>query len=128
MRPRLIHLVPVTVAQIDAGATTIDPVYEQPVGATVRTEHQLSGQVTMKRGDQVSTTRAGRSDVDTADGHVAFEIDALTRAGVTLHQGDSIVRIAGEATAYRILRLERHAAYGGRFWHLYAFFTAETNA
>ena len=128
MRPRLIHPVPVTVAQVDPTTTTYDATFEQPVGATSRITHALSGQVMMKRGDQVSSTRAGRTDVDTADGHIAFDKQELERAGVTLHQGDLITVIAGEAVAYRILRIEPHAAYAGRFWHLYAFLTAETNA
>lgn len=128
MIPRLIHPVPVVVRQVNAEATVIDPVFEQPVGAVAHREYRLSGQVSTARGDNVSMTRAGRSDVSTAAGHIVFELAALARAGVELHQGDMIVSVGGAEVAYRILRLEQHAVYAGRAWHLWAFFNPETQS
>lgn len=128
MRPRLIHPVEVVIEQVDADATVVDPDFEQPVGAVVREPVTLHAQQRLTRGNVLRQGAAGADPLSNAVGHLVFEIDALTAAGVTLRVGDRITRIGTEALDYRVLALEDRAPYSGRFWHRYAVFGPERAA
>ena len=47
------------------------------------------------------------------------------RIALRYRVGDRIVRVAGETTRHRVLRLEDHAHYAGRPWHRWAIFGKE---
>lgn len=125
MIPRLIHPVDVVLAQVNAGGTTVDAVYEQPAGPVATTPVTVRAQVKTAKGQSLRMTPGGASAVPQTEGHLVCEIDALDAAGVTLHVGDRITSVAGRAVNHRVTRLEDHAVYSGRAYHRWAFFTPE---
>ena len=128
MRPRLIHPVEIVVAQVTPGATPLDAAFEEPVGTVARTNVTLQGQVKTAKGQSLQMTPGGASPVANSDGHVVFDIDALTAANVTLHLGDVITSVAGRTVRHRITHLDDHATYGGRHWHRWAYYQDENRA
>ena len=125
LHPRIIHAVTVVVEQINPATQVLDDVFRQPVGTPAKVSRTLRGQVKTARSQSLAPTGGGNNPSANGDGHVVFETDALTAAGVTLHQGDVIVSVAGATVRHRITRVEPHGTAGGRHWLMYAFFTRE---
>ncbi len=125
MRPRLIHPVAVTLVQVNPAAQTIDPITREPIGEVPTRTWQLRGQVKESRGERLRMTGAGADPTANAAGRVVFDLDALAAAGVAVQQGDRVTLTGGRAVDWRVLRVERHATYGGRPRHLWAFFDDE---
>lgn len=126
LNPRLIHPVVVVIEQIDPATQVIDATFRQPVGAPTQVSRTLRGQVKTARAQSLTPTGGGNDTAANSDGHVVFETDALTAAGVTLHQGDVIVSVAGATVRHRITRVEPHGTAGGRHRLMYAYFTRES--
>lgn len=126
MIPRLIHPSTVTLEQTTS-ATPVDSDFREPIGAPSTRTVIVNGQVSEQRGQRTVRSAGGESKVSNAAGHIVFEIDALARAGITLHRGDRVTAVGSRtlAPSWRIVRLEEHAQYGGRAWHRWAFFEPE---
>lgn len=127
MRPRLIHPVEITIAQINTAAVVNDPTFNEPRGAVPTLSKTAQGQVSEARGQSLRPGPGGTQGSSNAAGHVVFERDALEDAGITLCIGDRITHEGGRALSppWRITRTELRARYLGRAWHLYAFYTPE---
>lgn len=125
MRPRLVHPVAVTLAQVDPGATDYDPITREPVGEVGLVERALSGQVRESRGERLRMTQGGADATANAGGRVVFDVEALEAAGVSVALGDRITRAGDRAVNWRVVRIEGHAQYRGRARHLWAFFDDE---
>lgn len=126
MIPRLIHPVEITIVQTTT-ATPVDSDFREPIGTPTTRTVVAQGQVAEQRGQRLQRTPGGETRVSNAMGHVVFEVDALADAGIVLHRGDRITTVAGRvlSPAWRVVRIEDHAQYGGRAWHRWAFFEAE---
>ena len=125
MIPRLVHPVVVVVEQVDPAEQSIDPVFQQPIGAPPKRTFTLRGQVKTVRSQPLTVGAGGATSMAASDGHVTFEASALTAAGVTLRGGDVITSEGGFPVRHRILRVEPHGTYGGVHHLVMAFFARE---
>lgn len=129
MTPRLIHPVEVVITQVVEASTVVDSTLREVVGPAVVRTVSVQGQMREARGRALQWTAGGDSSTANTVGHIVFEIDALAQAdggaGVVLRLGDRITSVAGQETNHRVTRIEDHAAYRGRFWHRWAYFSPE---
>jgi hypothetical protein len=125
MIPRIIQPVTVRVEQVNGPATTVDPVFGEPVGPVARTPIDLPGQVRELRGDALTMTSGGASPLSNAVGRIVFDRLTLEARGVTLHKGDRITAIAGRVVDFRVLRMENHGYYRGAPYLVHAYYGPE---
>lgn len=102
--PRLIHPVPVTIHQIDKGATLYDEDAREPIQAAARfASKTLDGQV--KWFDQFNEKNTRVGTIEEAAGYVLFRQIDLTAQSIVLQNEDRISRIGTRDTDVYITRL-----------------------
>lgn len=121
--PRLIHPVPVTVQQIDTGATIYDDDAREPIQQAARpVSKTLNGQVKWQSQFSGESTRGGT--VEGASGYVLFRQVDLDANALVLQDEDRISRIGTRDTDVYISQLRPVGHYPDQGGHtmIKAFF------
>ena len=95
IRPRLVDPLPITVQQVDRASAVVDSVAREPIGpvptgASVTLDAQVSWGPTLRSG-RAAGGNGGRSQQN--QGYLVFRTYDLTRASVTLKEGDRVLQI-----------------------------------
>ena len=108
--PNLLHPVPVQIEQIKRTSTPQDDDYREPVQQAIRSPRvTVQGQVKWGADDRAQPAKYGSESE--SQGYVLFRYVDLKAAGITLQQGDRIVKVGNVEVDVYIIQLRPEAHY-----------------
>jgi len=108
--PNLLHPVPIEIEQINRSGTIQDDDYREPIQQVSRNARvTIPGQVKWNSDERLNPTKAGAEDE--SQGYVLFRYTDLNRLGVTLQQGNRIVKMGTVDVDVYIIQLRPEAHY-----------------
>lgn len=91
VKPRLIHPIRVTLEQLDTTNTRYDPITREPIPGAARTIRNLVAQIKWFTERELRGNDAGPQPE--SKGYLLFRRDDLINAGITIQDGDKVVKL-----------------------------------